>query len=94
MNTKQTLHFKNVFPSLLINFCIYVHVQATCQDEVQRFPFFPLSIPNKQARELYTGRAESSPRSYVTLFSNEHSSGVPSIVVHHKELIIVKYINL
>lgn len=51
-----------------------------CQDEMCRFPFFPLSIPDKWARELPAGRAGSGPRLYVILFSNMHSSCVPSIV--------------
>lgn len=80
MNTKQMLHFKNAIPSLLINFCIYGHMHAMCQDEMCRFPFFPLSIPDKWARELPAGRAGSGPRLYVILFSNMHSSCVPSIV--------------
>lgn len=75
---KVNVSLKNLIS--FINFCIYVHMHVRWQGERQRLYFFPLSIPNKWARELYTGGAGPSLNSYVILFSNMQSSCVPSVV--------------
>lgn len=51
---KANVSLKNLI-SFFINFCIYVHMHVRWQGKRQRLYFFPLSIPNKWARELYPG---------------------------------------